>query len=94
MEVAAMDTSKDTSETLLVVGEPLQKRELFGGAVELSLPARLVDVSQIRPVPDHVEMFVDQAIDQSVLVEILEQRADLPDANMARFHFEVLAEHN
>lgn len=31
-------------------------RQLFGGAVDLSLPARMVDVSDFRTVPDNQEV--------------------------------------
>ena len=36
--------------------EPILPRQLFGGAVELSVPARMVDVSDFRTVPDNQEV--------------------------------------
>lgn len=36
--------------------DTLVPRQLFGGAIELSLPERLVDVSDFRPVPDNQEV--------------------------------------
>lgn len=36
--------------------EILIPRHLFGGAMDLSLPARFVDVSDFRPVPDNQEV--------------------------------------
>lgn len=36
--------------------DTLESRDLFGGAVKLSLPSRLVDVSDFRPVPDNQEV--------------------------------------
>ncbi len=36
--------------------EPLMKRDLFGGAIELHLPSRFMDISDFRPIPDHQEV--------------------------------------
>lgn len=36
--------------------EPIEIRELFGGAVELSFPPRMIDVSDFRPIPDNQEV--------------------------------------
>jgi Ran-interacting Mog1 protein len=44
---------------------------LFGGAARVMLPARMEDVSDFRPVPDHQEVYTDASADQSVIVEIL-----------------------
>jgi hypothetical protein len=38
------------------MGEDLRKVELYGGAAEVALPQRFVDVSTIRPVPDNQEV--------------------------------------
>ena len=49
------------------------ERELFGGAILASFPARYVDVSDFRPVPDNQEVWTDANRDESVIVEILER---------------------
>ena len=49
----------------------LPLRQLFGGAVIMGIPARLVDVSDFRPVPDNQEVLADGSTDQSVIVEIM-----------------------
>ncbi len=36
--------------------DELTAHYLFGGAIELSFPARLADVSTVRDVPDHQEV--------------------------------------
>ena len=36
--------------------EELVLRQLYGGAVQLSMPHRFQDVSDFRPVPDHQEV--------------------------------------
>ena len=51
--------------------EVIPVRQLFGGAIDMCIPARLVDVSDFRPVPDNQEVLADGATDQSVIVEIL-----------------------
>lgn len=53
--------------------EPFVERELFGGAILASFPARYVDVSDFRPVPDNQEVWTDANRDESVIVEILER---------------------
>ena len=35
---------------------PLMRRDLFGGAMEIQMPSRLMDVSEFRPVPDNQEV--------------------------------------
>ena len=41
--------------------ESLIKRDLYGGMAQIGLPKELSDVSEIRHVPDHQEVFVDTA---------------------------------
>lgn len=36
--------------------EVMAPRSLFGGAIELGIPERFVDVSEYRPVPDNQEV--------------------------------------
>ena len=48
-------------------------RELFGGAITVDLPTRLVDVSDFRPVPDNQEVWTDADRDESIIVELLER---------------------
>jgi hypothetical protein len=47
-------------------------RELFGGAIRISVPPRFEDVSGVRQIPDNQEVFVCQESDQSIIIEILE----------------------
>ena len=57
----------------LGVGEDIMdNRKLFGGAIEAQIPSRFIDVSDFRPVPDHQEVFSDEAADQSIIIEIVE----------------------
>lgn len=44
---------------------------LFGGAMSAAIPARFVDASRFREVPDNQEVLVDPDTDQSIIVEIL-----------------------
>lgn len=73
---------------------PLVNRQLFGGAAELAFPQELIDISDFRPVPDHQEVFADGSTDQSLVVEILEHQASVPDAAAARHYFDDLATQN
>lgn len=70
-------------------------RQLFGGAILVELPTEFVDVSNVRDVPDHQEVFANQDTDQSVIIEILERENSIkkPEDCVAYF-FNDLAEHN
>lgn len=68
-------------------------RLLFGGAMSTVLPARLGDVSDVRPVPDHQEVFADAERDQSVIVELLESQ-DAKDEQALQVFFQDLVELN
>ncbi|PNW83396.1 hypothetical protein CHLRE_05g244850v5 [Chlamydomonas reinhardtii] len=65
-----------------------ETRELWGGAVTCSLPARMLDVSDMRPVPDHQEIWADTGVDQAVIFEIVEHDAAVPDGEAGRHMFE------
>lgn len=67
---------------------------LFGGAMECELPERFLDVSDFRPVPDHQEVWAEASTDQSIIVEIVEHREDLADADALDFFWRDLAETN
>ena len=72
--------------------EPLTVRHLFGGAVDLAMPAaRFVDVSDHRPVPDHQEVFSDASLDQSLIVEFVEH-LEVADAECGEAFFCDLAD--
>ena len=67
---------------------------LYGGALGVALPASFVDVSQLRQVPDHQEVWADAASAASAVVEIVEAQGDVADAAAARFFWGDLAEAN
>lgn len=68
-------------------------RSLFGGAMSTVLPARLGDISDVRPVPDHQEIFADAERDQSVVVELLEAQ-DATDEQTLQIFFRDLVQLN
>jgi hypothetical protein len=51
--------------------EEMFEQPLFGGMASIACPRRFEDVSNVRPVPDHQEVYTDAAADQSFIVEIL-----------------------
>ncbi|KAL6764755.1 hypothetical protein V8C86DRAFT_2469535 [Haematococcus lacustris] len=64
-------------------------RPLFGGAMLLPLPARMTDISDIRPVPDHQEVWADPHCDQSLVVEVVEYASAVQcDQECGRYYFE------
>ncbi len=81
-------TSSSTSTSL-------ETRELFGGALEISLPAQFVDISNFREVPDNQEIFADSArTDRSFIIELLEHQSDVKDEDIAKYLFHDLCELN
>lgn len=73
-------------------GDDWIRRDLFGGAMSMSLPKRFLDISDFRPVPDTQEVFTDADKDETVVVEILGFHEDQSDAEAASFFFTDLAE--
>ncbi|KAF9209982.1 hypothetical protein BGZ59_009861 [Podila verticillata] len=70
------------------------EQELYGGAITMNLPRKFGNISHVREVPDHQEVFVNVDEDQSVIVEILELAAEATDDSCAAFHYQQLAEDN
>ncbi|KAL9584108.1 MAG: hypothetical protein Q9212_002316 [Teloschistes hypoglaucus] len=63
--------------------------DLFGGAITANLPAGYADVSNIREVPDHQEIYLDASGFSSIVIEIAERVTEPPTDDQAlRFHFE------
>ncbi|KAL4574198.1 hypothetical protein LXL04_021024 [Taraxacum kok-saghyz] len=71
--------------------EQFPERPLFGGAVSTTFPLRFEDVSNIREVPDHQEVFVDPARDESLIFELLEMKHDVADNGSATWFLQDLA---
>ncbi|KAL8971780.1 MAG: hypothetical protein Q9183_000895 [Haloplaca sp. 2 TL-2023] len=63
--------------------------ELYGGAITVNLPAGYGDVSNIREVPDHQEIYLDANGFSSIVIELAERVSD-PSTDQAalRYHFE------
>ncbi|KAK3223070.1 hypothetical protein Dsin_010095 [Dipteronia sinensis] len=72
-------------------GNSLSERPLFGGAIATAFPHRFQDVSNIRQVPDHQEVFVDPARDESLIFELLDFKDDVGDNGSAAWFLQDLA---
>ncbi|KAL5215652.1 hypothetical protein ABZP36_007053 [Zizania latifolia] len=66
-----------------MAGESCVPRPLFGGALSSNFPVRFQDVSNIREVPDHQEVFVDPARDESLIFELLDLKGEVEDGGSA-----------
>ncbi|KAF9625965.1 hypothetical protein IFM89_028351 [Coptis chinensis] len=66
-------------------------RPLFGGAIWSTFPLRFQDVSNIRQVPDHQEVYVDPSRDESLIVELLELKQEVQDSASVAWFFQDLA---
>merc|ERR1712039_808304 len=71
-------------------------RKLYGGAFEIGLPQRFVDLSSFRLVPDHQEVWSDAHSDQSIIIELVEppRVKDQTDVEAIQYHFNDIAETN
>ncbi|PIN00160.1 RAN guanine nucleotide release factor [Handroanthus impetiginosus] len=67
------------------------QRPLFGGAIASTFPLRFQDVSDIRQVPDHQEVFVDPTRDESLIFELLDLKAEVADEGSATWFLQDLA---
>jgi len=70
------------------------KRELFGGAITVNLPAHFEDVSNIREVPDHQEVYIDKLTEASLIIELLDYDDSLSHDKAASYHYEELVQCN
>ena len=71
------------------------RRNLFGGALSCELDARYEDVSKIRQVPDHQEVFADPTTNISLIIEINELNRELPASMLpVEYVFHDLAQAN
>ncbi|KZT28561.1 Mog1p/PsbP-like protein [Neolentinus lepideus HHB14362 ss-1] len=69
-------------------------KELFGGAITITLPSRIINASDLREVPDTQEVFLYPDSSVSIIIDVL-QRVDPEDSNeAARLHFANLAHDN
>ncbi|RDX91373.1 Ran guanine nucleotide release factor, partial [Mucuna pruriens] len=64
---------------------------LFGGKISSTFPNRFQDVSNIREVPDHQEVFADPSRDESLIFELLELKPDVADNGSAAWFLQDLA---
>lgn len=69
-------------------------RECFGGAITLKLPACFEDVSAIRDVPDHQEVYVDKDTDMSLILELLNYEDTVSDSKAGGYFFDDIASYN
>ncbi|KAM0877709.1 hypothetical protein ACQ4PT_035316 [Festuca glaucescens] len=66
-----------------MAGESSTRRPLLGGAISTTFPVRFQDVSNIREVPDHQEVLVDPARDESLIFELLDLKGEVEDGGSA-----------
>ncbi|CAI5499026.1 unnamed protein product [Closterium sp. Naga37s-1] len=71
-------------------GEEMQRHALFGGAIQADFPPRFEDISNFREVPNNQEVFGDASRDESIVIELLEMKADVADADSSRWFLEDL----
>ncbi|KAI4959321.1 hypothetical protein J4E86_003043 [Alternaria arbusti] len=65
---------------------------LYGGAITLDLPSNFADASQIRQIPDHQEVYLDNNGYSSIVIEILEYVEKNSDEEALQYHFGDLVE--
>ncbi|KAJ1605402.1 putative RAN guanine nucleotide release factor [Cryptosporidium canis] len=72
-----------------------ENKKLYGGAITLNIPEGFDNISDVRDVPDHQEVFVDSFSECSIIVEILEI-TDVGgyEGNIAEYYFNDISEFN
>jgi hypothetical protein len=74
---------------------PFTTTPLYGGAITADIPTAWKDVSDIRQVPDHQEVYIGPGEDEPCFVtEILEHQTTVSDETAATYFFEDLVEAN
>ncbi|KAI8919319.1 hypothetical protein PhCBS80983_g02128 [Powellomyces hirtus] len=73
---------------------PTCRKDLYGGAMSMSIPQSFADVSMLREVPSNQEVFADQLSDQSIMIELLELASDATTENAGKYHYAQLAQDN
>ncbi|EGG11971.1 uncharacterized protein MELLADRAFT_101812 [Melampsora larici-populina 98AG31] len=77
-----------------------KQTDLFGGAIKVELPTTLIDISQVRQVPDSQEVFIlnskdlEKPNDLSIIIEVLQKLSTSSSFDSIRFHFDSLANDN
>lgn len=66
----------------------------FGGAIICNIPDSFEDVSMVRQVPDHQEVYVDRNSGMSMIIELLSYEDNVTDQNCGEHYFKDLAEYN
>ncbi|XBJ02494.1 hypothetical protein VPH35_021859 [Triticum aestivum] len=77
-----------------MAGESSTRRPLFGGAISTAFPARFQDVRNIREVPDHQEVFVNPAREESLIFELLDLKGEVEDGGSALWFLRDVVEHS
>lgn len=96
-ESQVLETS-ESLESLKISESPSQKsrntRELFGGAMSFDLPSNFHDISSLRQVPDHQEVFMDQESDASIVLELLSYEDSVSHEDVPKYYFDDLVTMN
>jgi hypothetical protein len=69
-------------------------RMLYGGAIQASFPVNFEDVSGVREIPDHQEVYLEPSTETSIIIELLDMDTSLDGETAARNHFLNLAHDN
>ncbi|OBZ75484.1 Ran guanine nucleotide release factor [Grifola frondosa] len=69
-------------------------KQLFGGAITVTLPPRLIDASDLRQVPNTQEVFLYPDSGISIIVEVLQSVKPTNLEEAAKAHFDALAHDN
>ncbi|CAG9574398.1 putative Ran-binding protein [Leishmania major strain Friedlin] len=68
--------------------------DLYGGAMRISLPQTMIDVSDFRQVPDNQEVYTDADTGASVIVELLRRQTHVCNSEAGAFFYHDLAKDN
>ncbi|XP_055818662.1 uncharacterized protein LOC129887552 isoform X3 [Solanum dulcamara] len=72
-------------------GDSTAVRPLFGDTISTTFPLHFQDVTNMRQVPNHQEVFVDPARDENLIIELLDLKVDVVDSGSAIWFLQDLA---
>ena len=75
-------------------GQSFSLASLFGGALECYLPESFEDVSVVRQIPDHQEVYVDKNTEMSFICELLGYESEVSNDAIGGYLFDDLAQCN
>jgi len=94
MDLLLTETVKERDTKEGSSGLTFARTQFFGGGLECFLPKSFEDVSAVRDIPDHQEVYVDKETEMSFICELLTYETEVGNDTIAEYVFDDLASCN